>query len=135
MMLSNVVAVCSETESLTRLAERTLLDRFSDRIRHHSTILPNKQLNQRMVCVPVCSLQQAAELSHQGGLLIWLGSSLRHPAPGLNPVVAIGGVNSVSVCKRAIQIAGNHLLTTDQVDSLSLVFLPGSMRRPSRHRM
>ena len=134
-MLSNVVAICSETESLTRLAERTLLDRFSDRIRHHATLPPIIHFNQRIIYVPVHSLQQAAEFSHQGGLLIWLGSSSRHPAPELNPVVAIGGVNSVSACKRAIQLAGNHLLTTDQVDSLSVVLLPGSMRRSSRHRM
>jgi hypothetical protein len=133
MMLSDVVAICSETESLTRLAERILLERFPNRIHHHTAILSNKHLGHRLTYIPVSSLQQAAELSCQGGLVIWLGASIRHPAQGLNPVVAISGVNSVSVCERAIQVAGNHLLTADPVDSLFVAFMPGSMRRPDRH--
>ena len=133
MMLSDVVAICSEIEPLTRLAERILLKRFPNHIHHHAAILPNKHLTHRMIYVPVSSFQQAAELSHQGVLLIWLGASTRRPAPGLNPIVAISGVNSVSVCERAIQVAGNHLLTADPVDSLFVAFMPGSMRRPDRH--
>jgi|TARA_R110000823_G_scaffold222648_1_gene350969 hypothetical protein len=129
MMLSDVVAISSETEPLTRLAERILLERFPNRIHHHAAILPNQHLSHRMMYVPVSSFQQAAEFSHQGGLLIWLGASTGRPAPGLNPVVAISGVNSVSACERAMQVAGNHLLTADQLDSLFVAFLPGFKHR------
>lgn len=133
MMLSNIVTIYSETESLTRLAETILLESFSFHIRHHEGTSPHQLLTPRMAYVPVSSHQQAAELSNQGGSLFWLGSSVRQPARGLNPVVAICGVNSVSVCRRAIQIAGNHLITAEQVDSLFVAFLPGYMRRPNRH--
>lgn len=133
MMLCDVVTIYSETQSLTRLAENILLESFPGRIHHYEATLPHQNLPPRMTYVPVSSLQQAIELSNQGGSFIWLGASFRKPALGLNPIVAVCGVNSVSVCRRAIQVAGNHLITVDQVGTLFVAFLPGCMRRPKRH--
>jgi hypothetical protein len=133
MMLSDVVTIYSETESLTRLAETILLESFSGQIHHHEATSAHRILTPQMTYVPVSSVQQAIELSNQGGSFIWLGSSVRRPDRRLNPVVAICGVNSVSVCRRAIQIAGNHLISAEQVDSLFVAFLPGCMRSPNRH--
>jgi hypothetical protein len=123
-MLSNLVSIYSETPSLTLLSERILLKEFSDIIRSHETA-PFQQRHTSLIYVPVSSVEQAAELSRQGGLLIWLTTSIRHtPAKSLKPTVAIRGVNTVSACRRAIQIAGNHVITGDQIDTLTLVMLP-----------
>jgi hypothetical protein len=123
-MLSNLISIYSETPSLTLLSERILLKEFSGMIRSHETALFQRR-HTSLIYVPVSSVKQAAELSRQGGLLIWLTTSIRHtPAKSLKPTVAIRGVNTVSACRRAIQIAGNHVITGDQIDTLTLVMLP-----------
>jgi hypothetical protein len=127
-MLSNLVSIYSETPSLTVLSARILLKEFSDMIRSHETALFQRR-HTSLIYVPVNSVKQAAELSLQGGLLIWLTTSIRHtPAKSLKPTVAIRGVNTVSACRRAIQIAGNHVITEDQIDTLTLVMLPDCTR-------
>jgi hypothetical protein len=123
-MLSNLVSIYSETPSLTLLSERILLKEFSGMIRSHETAVSQRR-HTSLIYVPVSSARQAAELSLQGGLLIWLTTSIRQtPDQSLGPTVAIRGVNTVSACRRAIQIAGNHVITGDQIDTLTLVMLP-----------